>query len=569
MDPTPSVPVMTPDDWLKLREEEKAASLDAIVKEVAGTDGLDKALLPYQQRAVLLVDTGTQVLVVEKSRRIGLTWGLASAAVLKAARARSAGGMDAMYISYSQEMTREFIDACAMWARAFGMAASVMDEFIFADELDGHETRSIQAFRIRFASGFEIVGLSSAPRSLRGKQGLVIIDEAAFVDNLAELLKSALAFLMWGGQVVICSTHNGTDNPFNQLITEIHAGRSKFAHMRIDFDDALREGLYKRICLVKRETWSAEKEQAWRDEIVAFYGDGAEEELFCVPSQGSGTWLSTELIERQMKLAASDCILRWQWPKDYLSWGSTAQERHMAERLTELDQFLARLDKQQRHALGFDFARVANGDLSIVAVLAIDHMLGRSNPLTLEMRGVPYEEQKRIVEHIWTKLPRPAGAAFDATGAGGYVAEAMSRRYGKYDPKEETGGSIAEIKLSVDWYRLHMPRLKSAFEDDTLLLPRDQFLLSDLRLVKLVRGVAQVPDTRTGEAGAKRHGDFAIALALAWYATLMNVAEYGYESLGNRAGQTRDDFNTPPSERDAGSSRDWRQPLGAQLRGSL
>lgn len=568
MEATPSVPVMTPDDWLKLREEEKAASLDAIVKEVAGTDGFDKALLPYQQRAVLLVDTGAQVLVVEKSRRIGLTWGLASAAVLKAARGKSAGGMDAIYISYSQDMTREFIDACAMWARAFGLAASAMDEFLFADELTGHETRSIQAFRIRFASGFEIVGLSSAPRSLRGKQGLVIIDEAAFVDNLAELLKAALALLMWGGQVVICSTHNGVDNPFNQLILDIHNGRSKFSHMRIDFDDALREGLYKRICLVKGETWTAEKQQAWRDEIVAFYGDGADEELFCVPSQGSGAWLTTELIERQMKLPSDEHVLRWQWPKDYLGWGEGQQQRHMAERLAELDTCLARLDKQERHALGFDFARVAAGDLSIAAVLAVDHMLGRAAKLVLEMRGVPYEEQKKIIEHTWTKLPRKAGAAFDATGAGGYVAEAMSRRHGKYEPKDETGGAIAEIKLSVEWYRLHMPRVKSAFEDGTVILPRDALLLGDLRLVKMVKGVAQVPDTRTGEAGSKRHGDFAIALALAWYATLMNVAEYAYEGLGGRAAGASDNFNTPPSDRDFGNSG-WREPLGRSLRGSL
>jgi phage FluMu gp28-like protein len=185
------------------------------------------------------------------------------------------------------------------------------------------------------------------------------------------------------------------------------------------------------------------------------------------------------------------------------------------------------------------------------------------------MRGVPYEEQTRIIEHIWKAMPRQAGGAFDATGAGHVVAEAMSRRYGKYDPKEEAGGSIAEIKLSVDWYRLHMPRLKAAFEDGTILLPRDQFLLSDLRLVKLVRGVAQVPETRTGEAGAKRHGDFAIALALAWYATLMNVAEYDYESVGGPAAARRDDFNTPPSERDFSGSGRWREPKGHDVRGAL
>ncbi|MDT9694195.1 hypothetical protein Q5762_38870, partial [Streptomyces sp. P9(2023)] len=81
----------------------------------------------------LLESAGTNVLVVEKSRRVGLTWALAAYAVLRAARERKAGGMDAMYISYSQEMTREFVDACGMWARSFNSAAAEAEEFLFPD----------------------------------------------------------------------------------------------------------------------------------------------------------------------------------------------------------------------------------------------------------------------------------------------------------------------------------------------------------------------------------------------------------------------------------------------------
>lgn len=551
----------------------KDLSAETVLAEMGEGDDLPSVLLPYQQDAVDTIDnTPRCVLVVEKSRRIGYTWGLGASAVLQASRSKAEGGSNVLYISYAQDMTREFIDVCGMWAKAFSAAAAQFEEFIFEDELEGGETRAIKAFRINFSTGFYIVGLSSAPRSLRGKQGMVIIDEAAFVDNLPQLLKSALALRMWGGKVIVCSTHFGVDNPFNELVREVLSGKKKYLYRRVDFDDALKQGLYRRICLVAGEEWTEEKEDDWRDDIISSYGDAADEELFCVPSQGSGAWLTTELIERQMKLPAADCILRWQWPKDYLApgaWSSTRQERHMAEHLAELDTFIARLDKQERHALGFDFARVAAGDLSIAAVLAVDHMLGRAARLVLEMRGVPYEEQKKIIEHIWLKLPRKAGAAFDATGAGGYVAEAMSRRHGKYEPKDEAGGAIAEIKLTTEWYRLNMPRVKSAFEDGTILLPRDQLLLGDLRLVKMVKGVAQVPETRTGEAGAKRHGDFAIALALAWYATLMNVAEYGYEGLGGRAAATRDTFNTPPSDRDFGHDPGWREPVGRSLRGSL
>ena len=68
-----------------------------------------------------------------------------------------------------------------------------------------------------------MVALPSVPRALRGKQGLVIVDEAAFHGELAEVIKSALALLMWGGQVVIVSTHNGVANPFNLLLDDVSA----------------------------------------------------------------------------------------------------------------------------------------------------------------------------------------------------------------------------------------------------------------------------------------------------------------------------------------------------------
>ena len=71
------------------------------------------------------------------------------------------------------------------------------------------------------ASGFQIVALSSRPENIRGLQGHVIIDEAAFHRNVQAVLDAATALLIWGSRIVIISTHNGTTNAFNQLIKEI------------------------------------------------------------------------------------------------------------------------------------------------------------------------------------------------------------------------------------------------------------------------------------------------------------------------------------------------------------
>lgn len=264
------------------KEFERAAAEQAFAQLPKGD-----LLLKYQARTLDRLFAGVSLLVIEKSRRIGLTWGLAAYAVLKAAAQQSAGGMNAWYMGYDMEMAREFIETCAMWARAFGIAAEAVDEELFEDEKG-----NIQAFRIRFASGFKIVALPSVPRALRGKQGLIIIDEAAFHNDLAEVLKAAIAFLMWGGQVVVVSTHDGVANPFNLLLDDVRSKRRKGETLTITFDDAIADRLYERVAMtfeIKGRPIASKAD--WIADIRDTYGEDAEEELDCVPKEGSGSWL--------------------------------------------------------------------------------------------------------------------------------------------------------------------------------------------------------------------------------------------------------------------------------------
>ena len=145
------------------------------------------------------------------------------------------------------------------------------------------------------------------------------------------------------------------------------------------------------------------------------------------------------------------------------------------------------------------------------------------------------------------------------------VAEDMGRQFGlREDP--EGAGLIMAIKFTEEWYRLHMPPLKAAFEDDTIAIIKDAEHLSDLRTVKLIRGIARVPPTREGERGKRRHGDHAIALALAHYASRMRWVEYGYTPAS--AGRSGDSSGSMFDDDDA--TRDpYRPPLGARLRGHI
>jgi len=89
-------------------------------------------------------------------------------------------------------------------------------------------------------------------------QGRVITGGAAFVNDLKELLKAAPALLIRGGCARIMSTRNGEENLFSGLIKEIREGKRDYSPRRTTLDDAPAQGLYRRICLVRKSEWSAE-----------------------------------------------------------------------------------------------------------------------------------------------------------------------------------------------------------------------------------------------------------------------------------------------------------------------
>lgn len=512
--------------------------------------GLEGVLLGYQKK--LLTSTSTHaVTICEKSRRIGATWGVASDAVLTAAAVKSAGGMDVFYIGYNLEMAREFIDVCGMWAKSFNEAASEVQEFVFDD---GDPDSNIKAFRVKFASGFEIIALPSRPRSLRGMQGYVIIDEAAFHDDLDAMIKAAMALLMWGGKVLIISTHFGVGNAFNKLIEDSRAGRKPYYVERYDFDDALRDGLYKRICLVTGKEWSPEAEAKWRADIIASYGDDADEELFCVPSQGGGVYLPRALIEARMVLDAP--VLRLARPAEFTFLPKESREAEIAAWCKEhLERLLKKLDPERQHAFGQDFAR--NVDLSVLAPIEIGKTLRRTVPFWIEMSNIPFEQQRQVLFFMCDGLPRFVGGKMDASGNGAYLAEVAAQKYGPL--------RIEQVKMSTEWYLENFPPLKAAFEDGSILLPRDADGMDDLASVQTVKGVPRVPDIRTkGADGKKRHGDLAIALLLAYAQTRANLVEFDYRSAATR------DPENPSGDEDTDTGRNWwKSPLGARIRGGF
>ena len=517
---------------------QKGGSLDGPVRTIpawatprARDLRVPPVLLPYQQRWIA---DKAEVKIIEKSRRVGISWAEAADAVLYAA---AASGDDVWYIGYNREMAQEFILDCGMWAKKFQSFITATEEIedicTYIDVVDGKaiiQEQKILAFRITFESGNRIVALSSRPNNLRGKQGRVIIDEAAFHENLDGLIKGAIALLMWGGQVRIISTHFGDANAFNEIIEDIRAARCEYSLHRVTLDNALSEGLFQRICLVRGKEWTQTDETAWRQKLINFYRGNADEELFCIPSQGTGNYLPRVILERCMSTDIP--ILRWSCTTEFATEPDDDRSKAANDWCKEnLLPLLNVLPSERKHCLGEDFARSAN--LTVLMPGTIQENLNIRVPFVVELFNVPFREQEFVLFYILKRLPHFKHASLDARGNGQYLAERAMQQFGKQ--------RITQVMLTETWYREEMPKMKAHFEDGTILVAKNDEHMDDYRALKVVRGVPKIADKQTSTAdsgsGMVRHGDAAIACVMMVHASRQDGGPVHIATRPRRGGQ--------------------------------
>lgn len=462
--------------------------------------------------------------ICEKGRRTGVTFAEALDCTLIAAAQRSAGGQNVFYIGDTKPKGREFIGYAAHFAKVVAKELLTIEDGIFFDQKADGTTQAISSYVIRFKSGFRIEALSSRPDNIRGLQGTVVIDEAAFHRDVRDVLDAVNALLIWGGRIRVISSHNGISSPFNELIKEARAGKNPFSVHTYSFGDAVKNGLYKRVCLIKGEDWSQEKEEKWEAQIRASYGTRQakmRQELDAIPAEAEGAALTRVLIESCMSRDLPG-VVRWDRPDDFKNLEDFEREEQ-AEEFCEgiLRPLLSALNADREHVFGEDFAR--SGDKTAIVVFEIGADLIRRARLIVELKNIPFDQQRDILFYIGDRLPRLSGGALDARGNGQYLAEKARQRWGE---------GIHEVMLSAKWYGLNMPGYIEAFGDKSLLLPYDIDVIADHQALAYVNGIIKVPDEHStkGVDGYDRHGDTAPAGALAWFASCQDLIAYGYET---------------------------------------
>lgn len=505
----------------------------------ADLDPLADGVLMLHQKEWL--EDESSLKLCAKGRRTGITFAEALDDTLIAAAAPSAGGQNVFYIGDTKDKGREFIGYVAHYAKVVAkQLAATIENTVFTDEwideVTGEvKTQKIASFTVFFASGFRVEALSSRPENIRGLQGTVVIDEAAFHRDVRLVIDAVNALLIWRGKIRIISSHNGKLNPFNELIREVASGSPDappYSIHTIPFQAAIDNGLYERTCLIAGEEPTPEGKAAWERLIRGAYGKrkaAMEQELDCIPSDAEGAVLTRVEIESCMRQREIP-IVKWEAPDSLKE--ATKEVREATAKLwcdLHLAPLLAKLNPDRKHVFGHDFARSGDGSLFVPAEIGTD--LVRRVPFIVELRNVPFEQQKQVLFYIGERLPRLSGGALDATGNGAYLAEVARQKW---------GARIVEVKLNQQWYQVEMTAYAGAFSDHTIELPMHEDILSDHQAVQWINGVPMVPsDFRyKGSDGNMRHGDAAVAGCLMYFVSRQDLPVYdGYEGVSLPAGR--------------------------------
>jgi phage FluMu gp28-like protein len=494
----------------------------------------DGLLMPYQKAWIA---DPSRLKVCEKGRRTGITWAEAYDSVFTAAAEKEDGGDDVWYIGDTKEKGREFVKTCAAFAEKIAKELLNVEEFLFEDvETDG-TSKQITAWRIKFASDHRISALSSRPSNIRGLQGVVVVDEAGFHPNVADVIDACNALFLWGGEIHVISTHNGNANPFNDLLKEVRAGIRPGTVHTFPFDLAVAQGLYERAWATrlryKGYNLSPEDKSRWYNEARKSYGSRTEamrEELDAIPREGEGTMLPLALIEAAQRQQYTVC--RWVPPDTvgglpFVDWSEDRRREHMEEWISEhVLPILKTLPHNVPYALGGDFAM--RQDRAAYAVGYTDQQLHRHVPFIVELRECPYDQQKQLLFFIGTWLRENRllqGGVLDANGNGMVLAQEARQKFG--------ADRIVELMPSDAWLREVTPKFSACFTDKTMHLPADLDVRSDLHQFRVVGGVGKIPrDVRVhGVDGGRRHGDTAVALLNFYAATLTEAEAYGYRPV--------------------------------------
>ena len=395
-------------------------------------------LLGYQKRWVL---DQSRIKIMEKSRQIGISW--ASAYALVRRKALAGARYDAWVSSRDEIQARLFLEDCKHFAETLHTACRDLGVDLISDA---------KTYVLEFASGVKINSMSSSPDAQAGKRGDRLLDEFALHKDPRKLYAIAYPGITWGGQLEMVSTHRGSHNFFNELITEVRekGNPKKISLHRVTLEDALKDGFLHRL----QSKLAADDERQEMDEGDYFNfikGGCADEESFlqeymCVPADDASAFLSYDQI-------------------------AACEYERNPERLFDTADFSDLSESKALYA-GVDVGR--NHDLTVIWVNSYEgerHLCRR----LICLKGMSFSRQEEILYPILA-LPNLRRCCIDASGLGMQLAERAAERFGRY--------RVESVKFSGPVKEELAYPFRTCFEDLNIRIPADPKLRSDLRAIK-------------------------------------------------------------------------------------
>ena len=460
----------------------------------------DTLLLGYQKRWVL---DNSRLKLMEKSRQIGISWASAYSMV----RRKSLAGVryDGWVSSRDEIQARLFLEDCKHFAQILHTAVSDLGVQIVEDE---------KTYVLGFASGVKINSMSSSPDAQAGKRGDRLLDEFALHKDPRKLYAIAYPGITWGGQLEMVSTHRGSHNFFNELVTEIREkGNPKNISLhRVTLEDALNDGFLYRL----QEKLSPDDPRQAFDEADYFNfvksgcadEESFQQEYMCVPADDASAFLTYDMI-------------------------AACEYDRTPSNLSDLSDLFDLSDGADKVLfIGVDVGR--KKDLTCIWVNSLEggrHLCRR----LITMQNMKFSAQEEILYRLLA-LPGMRRCCIDATGLGMQLAERAQETFGTY--RVEAVQFTGPVKEALAY------PVKAAFEDLNLRIPFDRKLQADLRAIK--KETTAAGNIRfSADRSENGHADRFWALALALHAASTAAGFCAMEPLNVTEDETRDNYTRP------------------------
>ena len=223
-------------------------------------------LYPFQEKALKLVDNNPYSIIL-KSRQLGIS--------------TLSAGYALWLMTFHKNKTVMALATTQATARNLVQKVQFMYENLPSWlKVDAVENNKLS---LKLKNSSRILAKSSSPDAARSEAvSLLIIDEAAFVENVAETWASAQQTLATGGGAIVLSTPNGTGNWFHQMWVKAESAQNDFLPIKLPWH------------------LHPERDQKWRDRQDELLGDPrlAAQECDCDFSTSGNTVFYGEHIDR-------------------------------------------------------------------------------------------------------------------------------------------------------------------------------------------------------------------------------------------------------------------------------